>query len=170
MRPNESTPGMDLHVLDPETLRIRLDDFGNLCLQTADRTWENVRPVRTHPLTAPDRFIAFVGEDGKEELGLLKDSAALDDVSRRALEAELELEYFQARVLDIIHVQSRFGVTTWELKTDRGRRTAQVKDRGDIRSLPGGRVVLTDVYGVKFDIPDMDALDEKSRRLLEEQL
>ena len=170
MRSNESTSGMDLNVLDPETLRIRRDDFGNPCLQTADRTWENVRPVRTHPLTAPERFIAFLAEGGREEIGMLEDAAALEAESRNALEAELELEYFQARVLAIHHVDSRYGVTTWDLETDRGRRTAQLKDRGDLRPLPGGRVILTDMHGVRFDVPDMDALDEKSRRLLEEQM
>jgi len=69
----------------------------------------------------------------------------------------------------LLHPQhaARFGVTTWELETDRGSRTAHVKERSDIRPMPDGRIMLTDVDGVKYEIPPMEELDERSRTCLQ---
>ena len=53
-----------------------------------------------------------------------------------------------------------------ETITDRGLRTAHVKERSNIRPLPDGRIMLTDVDGVKYEIIP-DQLDERSRSWLE---
>ena len=159
----------ELVLLDPERVRISRDDFGDLRLDMGDRTFEKIKPVRTHPLTQPERFIAFLDACG-QDIGIVEAAAALDPDSRRVLAEELKLCYFSARVRRIHSEEARYGVTTWDLETDRGRRTAYIRDRGDIRPLPGGRVILTDTHGVRFDIPEINALDQKSFRLLEEQI
>jgi hypothetical protein len=114
-------------------------------------------------------LIAILDKD-REELAMIEDPESLDPDSRRVLSEELALRYFTARVISIPGVKSRHGLATWELTTDRGRRTAYIKDRGDLRWLPGGHVILTDVGGVRYDVPDISLLDERSRALLEEQL
>ena len=40
----------------------------------------------------------------------------------------------------------------------------------DVRTFPDGRIILTDVHGVKYEIESLDALDERSRTLLEAEL
>jgi hypothetical protein len=126
---------------------------------------EGVRPVRAFPLTAPDRQIVLLDAEDRE-LGVIQELKRLDRESREAIEAELEIAYLVAHVTAIHSVRSRFGVTTWELDTDRGPRTAHVKERSDIRPLPNGRIILTDVHGVQYEIPPPEALDERSRSWL----
>ena len=41
------------------------------------------------------------------------------------------------------------------------------RERSDIRPMPDGRIILTDVDGVKYEIPPLDELDERSRSWLE---
>jgi hypothetical protein len=130
-----------------------------------EETVEGVRPVRCFPLAAPDRQIVLLAGE-ERELGIIRDLGALDRKSREAIETELEIAYLMTRVQVIRSVRSRFGVTTWELETDRGSRTAHVKERSDIRPLPDGRIILTDVDGVKYEIPPPDELDERSRSWL----
>jgi len=104
-------------------------------------------------------------EDGRE-MGVVEDVEQLEDESKEEVHRELENEYFTSRVVAISSVRSRHGVTTWDLVTERGNRQIHVKDRTDIRKLPEGRIVLTDVHGMKFDIPDIAQLDRRSRAFL----
>jgi Domain of unknown function (DUF1854) len=153
--------------LDPRAVRARRDERGRLVVTLGGgvETVEGVRPVRAFPLTAPDRQIVLLDTEDRE-LGVIQELKRLDRESREAIEAELEIAYLVARVTAIQWVRSRFGVTTWELETDRGPRTAHVKERSDIRPLPDGRIILTDVHGVQYEIPTPEELDERSRSWL----
>jgi hypothetical protein len=163
----ESSPGGDLQFLDPRAVRARRNALGQLVVTLGGgvETVEGVRPVRAFPLTAPDRQIALLDAEDRE-LGVIRELKRLDRESRAAIEAELEIAYLVARVQVIHSVRSRFGVTTWELETDRGPRTAHVKERSDIRPLPDGRIILTDVHGIQFEIPPPAELDDRSRSWL----
>ena len=160
----------DARFLDPRTIRIEEDPFGGLVLVdgTGDRIG-GLRPVRAFPLTAPDRHISLLDAEG-HEVGVIRDAGELDPKSLEALEGELEMVYFMPRVLRIRSVLSSHGMTTWELETDRGPRTVYVRDRNDIRRLRGGRVVMTDVNGVKYDIPNWRELDKRSSEMLEQEM
>jgi Domain of unknown function (DUF1854) len=153
--------------LDPRAVRARRDERGRLVVTLGGgvETVEGVRPVRAFPLTAPDRQIVLLDTEDRE-LGVIQELKRLDRESREAIEAELEIAYLVAHVTAIQSVRSRFGVTTWELETDRGPRTAHVKERSDIRPLPDGRIILTDVHGVQYEIPTPEELDERSRSWL----
>jgi Domain of unknown function (DUF1854) len=159
-------PGGDLLFLDPRDVRARRNERGKLVVDIRwpddEQRVEGVKPVRSFPLTAPDRQIVLLAPDDRE-LGIIRELRALDRASREVIEAELEIAYLVTRVKEIRLVRARFGVTTWELETDRGSRTAHVKERSDIRPMPDGRIILTDVDGVKYEIPRPEDLDERSR-------
>jgi hypothetical protein len=162
---------MEECVLDPRCVRISRNASGRLVLTLGmgvDR-FEDVRPVCAFPLSAPDEHVSLMDSEGRE-IGVVRDVGQLDPESRRVLQEEREMVYLTTRVQAIRSATSRFGVGTWELETDRGPRTIHVRLRGDVRWLPGGRVVLTDLHGVKYEIPDVNALDERSRGFLETEL
>lgn len=159
--------------LDPAWVRARRNARGQLVViylpepeskqvAPATVTAEGVRPVRAFPFTAPGEQIVLIDAQDRE-IGVLRDLSELDAESRAAIETELELVYLVPRVQSIRSVRSRFGVTTWDLETDRGPRVAHVKERTDIRPLPDGRTILTDVHGVQYEIPPREELDERSR-------
>lgn len=164
----EPVPGGDLCFLDPRAIRARRNERGKLVVTLGGgvETIEGVRPLRAFPLTAPDLQIVLIDAEDNE-LGVIRDLKTLDRESRHEIEAELEIVYLVPRVQSILSVLSRFGITTWELDTDRGVRTAHVKERTDIRPLPDGRIILTDVDGIKYEIPPVEELDERSRGWLE---
>ena len=59
------------------------------------------------------------------------------------------------------------GVSEWEVKTDRGYAKFEVVDRTEhIRKLPGGRVMIVDADGNRFEIEDVSRLDERSQTLV----
>ncbi|MGV3722068.1 MAG: DUF1854 domain-containing protein [Actinomycetota bacterium] len=160
----------NLQVLDPSRVRLRRDELGRLRLEVGiEERYGPVRAVRCLPLTQPERFISLQDEEG-EELGVIGDLAELDAASAQAVRAELELSYLHARVTRIHHVEARNGIITWEVTTDLGKRRVHVRDRQNIRPLPGGRTVLTDIHDGKYEIPAAEELDKESRRWLEIEL
>ena len=166
-----SNHGVDcnISVLDPTQLRLNRDAFGKLHVSIGNTTYEDMRPVRCYPLSAPSRYIGlFDAED--REIGLIDDLNNIDPRSRKILTEELELKCLVIPIRTIRAVESRHGVTTWQLETARGFRLVHVRDRSDIRRLAGRRVILTDVHGMRFEILDTDKLDTRSLALLEAEI
>jgi hypothetical protein len=157
----------ELRMLDPRVVRLSRDDFGRLKLELGfEERYEPVRVVRSLPLTDSERYISFQDEEG-EEIGMLEEIRALGRESQRLLREELEMVYLKAEVQAIRKVDPRQGLISWDLDTSLGPRTIYIKDRSDIRPLPDGRIILTDVHGAKYQIPPIDQLDDRSRAWLE---
>jgi hypothetical protein len=160
----------DLRLLDPKKVRIHADSYHRLRLEVGfEERYGPVRALRCLPLTQPGKFISLEDDEGNE-IGIIPDLAELDRESRKAIEDDLELFYLKARVEGIRKVEARNGVITWELLTNLGPRTVHVRDRQNIRPLPDGRTILTDIHEAKYEIPRFDELDEKSRHWLEIEL
>lgn len=163
----ESTSKSDLRLLDPKKVQVRADSFGRLQLEVGfEERYGPVKAVRCLPLTQPDRYISLQDDEG-EEIAIIADLAQLDRESREAIEEELRLYYLKAQITTISKVENRNGIHTWEVMTNLGPKTVHIRDRQHIRSLPGGRTVLTDIHEAKYEIPPVDELDEKSRHWLE---
>ncbi|MCS6859048.1 MAG: DUF1854 domain-containing protein [Abditibacteriales bacterium] len=158
----------EIRYFDPKQIVIKRNQFNELVVELENgETLENVTPVRAFPLTAPTKFIAITNQDG-EDLGLIEDVEKLDRASRTILEEELAKRYFIPRIHRVLSLKNRFGVLSWEVETDRGVRTFEIRERDDIRRLPGtNRVLLRDVDGNRYEIPDTTQLDVASQMLLE---
>ncbi|MBI3947199.1 MAG: DUF1854 domain-containing protein [Armatimonadetes bacterium] len=155
-----------LTYFEPKDVQITRDSFGQLHVHVGDQHYQGVRPVRAFPLTAPNAHIAFLDAEGRQ-VGLVANMRALDRESRRILDGELEMMYFTPRVLAVLYARSQQGISTWRLSTDRGDRVVLVKDRSDVRTLADGRIIITDVHGIKYEIPDPRQLDERSQMFIE---
>ena len=162
--------GSDLNLLDPARTRLRRDAFGRLHLEVGfEERCGPVRVLRCLPLTRPGEFIAVQDESGAE-IGIIPNLAELDADSRRLVEEDLDLYYLKATVLRILKVESRNGIISWDVETDRGPRRVHVRDRQNIRPMPDGRTILTDIHDTRYEIPPPASLDDASRHWLEIEL
>ena len=166
MSRSDQASDSDVRILAPDRITIARDRFGQLSLSVGDACHDGVRPACCRPIADPARHVALFDVEDRE-IGLIEDIREIDPQSRRVLEEELELRYLVTRIRAVRSIKSRHGVATWDLDTDRGPRVAHVKDRGDIRRLGGGRVIVTDVHGMRFEISDAAALDDRSLALLD---
>ncbi|HET7560342.1 MAG TPA: DUF1854 domain-containing protein, partial [Limnochordia bacterium] len=159
-------------LLDPAQVRLskKQNETHGLHLTVHDgggeQTYEEVRVRLAFPLTHANHLITFADKNG-DEIGLLRDEERLDPESRRVLEDELQLVYFIPKVQRIVSIKEEFGVTNWEVETDRGRRKFQVRSRYDIRLLGGGRLLIRDMDGNRYEIVDYTKLDQASQDQLE---
>jgi len=166
--------GSLLKILDPETTHVWRDPVGDLHLEVRGDSGEQVHHerillLRAFPLTAPDEFVTFFNEEN-EYLGVLESLQDVDERTEELLRAELEKRYFLPQILTIDFLRISSGIISWRVETDRGPRSLDVRDRDDIRFMPGHRMVIRDVDGNRFEIQDYTELDDWSFYLLEQLL
>jgi hypothetical protein len=144
-----------------------LDAWGRLVLTDAEgRRHVGVDPVRAFPLSQPDGWIALVDAEGRELL-LIEDPARLRPGVRLRLEAELSRREFLPIVTRVEGISSTLGGSRWRVETDRGPAEFRVEGDDAVRRLGPRRLLITDAQGRRYLVPDLDALDARSRRRLE---
>ncbi len=164
-------PPAGLRRLDPSQVRLRRGLAGDLLALLEDRCLLRAQLMRAFPLSQPAAWVALRQADGTE-VGLLPGLDGLDAESRHLAEEELRLRYFTPRVTAILDLRDelqggRSGGVVWDLMTDRGPARLHMPNTNEhIQPLGGGRLLLTDRMGQRFEIADLDALDASSRRLL----
>ena len=160
----------ELKSLDPKQVRLEWDQFGYLkAIIEGKGEYRKVKVFRSFPLSDPHRFITF-RDQGNQEIGVLEDAGSLDRTSRRVLEAELEKSYVIPRITQINDIHDDSGVPTWDVHTDRGPREFELRTRQDAQSLGRGRILIKDIDGNKYEIPNCYKLDPRSQALLEEEI
>ncbi len=171
--PTTARGAAGLRYLDPEQVKVFRGEGGGLYATIADElTVLSPRFLRACPLTDPDLYLSIRGVDpGSKEFGLLRRWRQLDAESRRLVAAELERRYLYPRVKRIVSVKDYSGLQLCVFDTDRGVREVTLRDvRDNVIYLGSARVLITDAEGNRFDIVDVNALDQRSRALLSEIL
>ena len=160
----------EVQFLNPKLLKISRNQFAELEAELPDGSVHApVEPVRTFPLTQPDQYISLI-DIHKNELGLIEDINQLQKADRTVLAEELEKCYFIPKITKIHALEGRFGTTQWEAKTDSGPVSFDLRSRHDITALSGGRVLIKDIDGNRYEIVNYHQLDPKSIALLETQI
>jgi len=118
-------------------------------------------------LTGPEKYISLADEEGKE-LGMIRQLKDLDPSSKKILEEELERAYFVPVIKRILAVRELYGgVTDIAVETDKGYREFELRSKDTIRFVGLSRIMITDVDGNRYEIPNMGALDARSKSLIE---
>jgi hypothetical protein len=140
---------------------------GRLLLTLADgRVYEGVVPVRAFPLQAPEQCVAFMSLEGKE-VAWVDELSALPQDTRELIKQEIASREMMPVIERIVSVSTLSTPSTWEVVTDRGATQLILKGEEDIRRLTGSTLIITDSHGLRFMLPDMQALDKNSRRIID---
>lgn len=134
----------------------------------SERHFDRVIVLRAFPLTSPFEFLSVRdARDTARELGLIRSVGDLDEESEHLVRRELENRYFIPAILRI-HAVHRKGAIFVDAETEIGRRTFMFRPDGTaIRTLDGGCVIISDMEGNTYRIPDPGALDKASYRRIE---
>jgi len=119
------------------------------------------------PLSRRGRMIVVRDHEGRE-IGILTGLSGIDPASRRVVLDELERAYFLPRITNIQDITEEHGILEWQVETDRGARTFQLRHiRQSLRRFGKWRVVILDVDGNRYEIPDWTALPRRAQSLLD---
>ncbi len=155
--------------LTPEETRLQLGERDTLQAAVGDALYDGLFAVRALPATFPNQFISlrYADDDGQEhEVGLLRDLADWPAKDRALLQQALARRYFVRVITTIEDIQSKYGLLTFQVQTDRGpvrftmrHSHSQAQEYGE-----NGKLLL-DVDDNRYLIPDVDALPRRQHLL-----
>lgn len=146
--------------IEPADLTLFYEPLGTLRLTVGtDRSYPQVKLYQAWPLSSPTRYLSLV--DGKgEEILMVEDLAQLTPACRVVAREELARRYLTARVLAVDEIRTEFGVTYWNVTTDKGKRDFVVQSMSESSIwLSDTHLLIVDVDGNRFEFPDLTAFD-----------
>ena len=153
---------------DSEKGRIERTDLYLVNLIFHDGTViSGLEPRRLFPITDTGHYISLL-DDKEKEIALIRNVADLDEDSRQVLEDCFREYYMIPKIQKVLKCVDKFGTLKWTVETDRGVITFDIRNRhSDIKHLRGtSRVIIRDSNDNRYEIPDIDNMDQHSAHLL----
>ena len=158
------TETLTQHVDTAAQLTLRTSSDGRLHVRLGGR-WIPVRLRQCFPWSEPGRHLSL-RDDGDEEVALVADPATLGPESRCALERAVAEAGFVLEVTRVVDIEEEVEIRQWTVDTKHGRRSFQTHLDDWPRVLPTGGLLIRDVAGDLYRLPEPATLDAKSRELL----
>lgn len=131
------------------------------------RSWRRVQIARAFPLSKPNQYIGL-RDAADKDIGMLATLDGLDPDSRKIIDEELTRRYFLPIIQHVYSVKEEFGITTWDVETDKGRCGFFVQNLRESfwEMVPRQRAIITDKDGLRYEFPDLTRLDTKTLNVL----
>ena len=126
---------------------------------------QSVTVHRCFPWSAPQHFFSLRDAEGNE-VALVRETGTLDSESRRVLEDALVVAGFVLTIEGVHRIVEEIEVRCWSVHTTQGPRSFQTGRDDWPRELPGRGILIRDVAGDLYHIPEPNQLDAESKKLL----
>lgn len=165
----ESEELLEMRFLTEENAIFTRTEGGFLALKTEDKEYVRVGVYLTFPLTNPEEFISIREADEKaKEIGLIEKLSELPKEQQEMIREQIRLRYFMPVITKVLDVKDEYGFAYWHVMTNFGvcRFTTQMS--GDaVITLGESRLLVTDIDGNRYDIPDFYRLGVMERKKLD---
>ena len=154
-----------LKLLDVASTHINMHN-GKLAVNVGDQAYSDIEIFRAFPLSDSSHYWGLIDSTGAD-IGVIARPEELDENSRAVAQAALHRRYFVPIVSRVVEVTEDFGSIFWTVESDRGDHKYHVRGMKDnMVELTTNRIMITDVDGNRFEIPDVSKLDRKSMEIV----
>ena len=123
---------------------------------------------KVFPFSNAEGYFSIQDGAGKE-IGVLRKIDQLDDTTRDIFENELARRYFTPTIQSIESLKQDGGMWLFKVETQRGPAQFYVRNwRDSSHEISHLRFQIVSVDGQRFEIRDLNALDERSQALLDQ--
>ena len=157
---------LELKFLNKDNASFKPTPGGFVSLEFEGEFYSRVYFHRAFPFSAPDEYISVRESEGKnKEIGMIRNLNELGE-TQKLVKKQLELRYFTPKITSVYKVKEEYGYSYWDVATDRGpcRFTA---DQNGVVKLSQTRLIINDVDGNRFELPDVTALSSKELRMID---
>ncbi len=171
---SEVTEGFNLEEMERETkemLRLRFitkenavfarTEGGFVSMKIAEEFYPRIQIYHAFPFTDPNSYISLREPDEKaKEIGVIKDlNKDVTEETREMLKEQLRLRYFTPVIEKILHIKDEYGFAYFDVLTNHGACRFTIHMGGDsVINLSDTRLLITDLDGNRFEIPDITRL------------
>lgn len=161
---------LTVEFLTPGDCRFYFNSNGFLVAEIGGENKGRVKLIRTYPYSLLDEYIC-VHDLEDNELGIVRDLNALSEASCEAAKKELESRYYCPTVTAVKSIKERMGHFYFETLIDGREKNFTVRDlTRNLRFAGENTLLIFDVDGNRYIIPEYEKIEQKSRRLLEPYL
>jgi hypothetical protein len=160
----------EIKLLDPAKVRLFRSDRNVLEMEYEGERYAEVLVYRAFPLSRQEEYISIRTAKG-DEIGIIERLQDLDAESLKEARIELQLRYLVPKITRIHKIRQLPGIWQWELETTLGPRKMSMRNLHDHMQFIGeSRLIVSDLDGNRCEIPDIEALDPHSRKMLDKVL
>lgn len=157
---------MPRYIEGPE---VRFTENDKIFVDAEFYTGEKFNELELHrmfPITGLTKYIALMDSEGNE-IAVIRDINDLMPESREVVENCLREYYMIPRIIKFIKMSEKFKIWMWTAETDKGICTFEIRNHlTAIKPLYDGRVLIKDANDNRYEIPDVNVLDKKSKKLI----
>lgn len=166
--------------LTPDNARFFRSDGGLISLELShndeekeNELFERVVVIRSFPVSDPDEYISIREPSTKRrgngaEIGMIRRMSDFDEQTAALLREELDRRYFTPEIKKIYSMKEKFGYSYCDALTSAGKITFVLNNPySNFRKLENGSILISDMDGNCFIIPNPDALDKNSYKKIE---
>ncbi len=164
------TDKLTIDFLKPDECEFSFNQNNFLIFAHNGESKGRVKLIRTYPYTLTDEYICVHDLEDKE-IGIIRDLNQLSAKSKECAQKELSNRYYCPTVSTVKKVKERMGNFYFETIIDNNPKNFTVRDiTKNLRFASENTLLIFDMDGNRYIIPDFDEIEEKSRRLLEPYL
>jgi len=165
----ESEELLKMRMLNSNNAQFSRTEGGFVSLKTEDKEYSRVGVYLTFPLTNPEEFISIREADEKaREIGIVEKLADFPRDQQDMLREQIKLRYFMPVITKVLDVKDEYGHAYWNVVTTFGACRFTTQMSGDaVIHLSDSRLLVTDIDGNRYEIPDFYALSVMERKKLD---
>lgn len=165
----ESEELLEMRMLTAENAVFARTEGGFLSLKFQEKEYKRVGVYLTFPLTNPEEFISIREADEKaKEIGMVESISVLPADQQEMLREQIRLRYFMPVIKKVMDVKEEYGYAYWHVETGFGvcRFTTHMSNDAVV-TLGESRLIVTDIDGNRYEIPDFYALSVQEKKKLD---
>lgn len=165
----ESEELLEMRYLTKENAKFSRTDGGFVSLKFGEKEYSRVGVYLTFPLTEPDEYISIREADEKaKEIGIIEKLSRLDKDQQEMIREQIKLRYFMPTITKVLDIKDEYGYAYWNVTTSFGACRFTTRMSGDaVISLGESRMLVTDIDGNRYEIPDFYQLSVAERKKLD---
>lgn len=165
----ESEDILEMRYLTRDNARFERTGSGFVSLKYKDMEYKRIGVYLTFPLTNPEEFISIRESDEKaREIGLIQKLTDLEPDQQEMIREQIRLRYFMPVITKVLDVKDEYGYAYWNVTTSFGACRFTTRMSGDaVVFLGDSRLMITDIDGNRYEIPDFYRLSVMERKKLD---
>lgn len=160
---------LELRYITKDNSLFKRTEGGFVSLEYNGKFYDRVGVYRTFPLTEPDEFISIREANEKaREIGMIENINKLPKDQSEMIREQLRLRYFTPQIEQVIDVKDEYGYAYFNVKTNFGTCRFTIHMGGDtVIALSENRILINDLDGNRYEIPNIEALSITERKKLD---
>ena len=161
---------LSISFLPSEGCSLEINENGFLVMSLNGENKGRVKLIKTYPYSLDDEYICVHDLDDNE-IGIIRDLKKLDKGSYENAVKELKNRYYCPTVSAVKSIKERMGHFYFETVIDGKNKSFTVRDlTRNIRFSGENTLLIFDVDGNRYIVPEYEKIEQKSKRLLEPYL